>query len=143
MKLGVLQFFSWPERRFALSSVYDRALQRIEIMDRTGYDAVWLADTTSALQRLPVGAHGRDARRRPHEAAGIGTGVSLAPFYHPLRLAEEVALLDSSPAGGLIGAPGAALRGSSSRISGCRPRRAPRAFTRRSRSYCGPGPRSG
>ena len=44
MKLGVLQFFSWPERRVGLSSVYARALQRIEIMDRTGFDAVWLAE---------------------------------------------------------------------------------------------------
>jgi len=42
MKVGVLQFFSWPERRVAIEIVYERALQRIEIMDRTGYDAVWL-----------------------------------------------------------------------------------------------------
>ena len=44
MKLGVLQFFSWPERRVDLATVYARALERIEIMDRTGYDAVWLAE---------------------------------------------------------------------------------------------------
>ena len=44
MKVGVLQFFSWPERRVAIETVYERALQRIEIMDRTGYDAVWLAE---------------------------------------------------------------------------------------------------
>ena len=44
MKVGVLQFFSWPERRVDLATVYARALQRIEIMDRTGYDAVWLAE---------------------------------------------------------------------------------------------------
>ena len=44
MKLGVLQFFSWPERRVPLETVFARALERIEIMDRTGYDAVWLAE---------------------------------------------------------------------------------------------------
>jgi len=44
MKLGVLQFFSWPERRVDLATVYARALERIEIMDSTGYDAVWLAE---------------------------------------------------------------------------------------------------
>ena len=95
MKIGVLQFFSWPERRVDLASVYARALQRIEIMDRSGYDAVWLAEhhfssfsVCPSVHMMGVLAAARTTRLR------IGTGVSLAPFYHPLRLAEEVALLD-------------------------------------------------
>lgn len=44
MKFGVLQFFSWPERRVELTTVYERALERIEVMDRSGYDAVGLAE---------------------------------------------------------------------------------------------------
>src|SRR5262245_43011845 len=43
MKVGVLQFFSWS-RRIPLPEVYARAFSRIEIMDRTGYDCVWLAE---------------------------------------------------------------------------------------------------
>src|SRR5260370_576945 len=95
VKIGVLQFFSWPERRVALASVYARALERIEIMDRTGYDAVWLAEhhfssfsVCPSVHMMGMLAAARTTRLR------IGTGVSLAPFYHPLRLAEEVALLD-------------------------------------------------
>jgi alkanesulfonate monooxygenase SsuD/methylene tetrahydromethanopterin reductase-like flavin-dependent oxidoreductase (luciferase family) len=95
MKLGVLQFFSWPERRTNLAQVYARALQRIEVMDRTGYDAVWLAEhhfssfsVCPSVHMVGTLAAARTSRLR------IGTGVSLAPFYHPLRLAEEVALLD-------------------------------------------------
>jgi alkanesulfonate monooxygenase SsuD/methylene tetrahydromethanopterin reductase-like flavin-dependent oxidoreductase (luciferase family) len=95
VKLGVLQFFSWPERRVELATVFDRALQRIEIMDRTGYDAVWLAEhhfssfsICPSVHMMGTLAAARTTRLR------IGTAVSLAPFYHPLRLAEEVALLD-------------------------------------------------
>ena len=95
MKIGVLQFFSWPERRVDLATVYARALERIEIMDRTGYDAVWLAEhhfssfsVCPSVHMVGTLAAARTTRLR------IGTGVSLAPFYHPLRLAEEVALLD-------------------------------------------------
>src|SRR6266581_1860782 len=95
MKIGVLQFFSWPERRVDLGAVYARALDRIEIMDRTGYDAVWLAEhhfsdfsVCPSVHMMGMLAAARTTRLR------IGTGVSLAPFYHPLRLAEEVALLD-------------------------------------------------
>jgi alkanesulfonate monooxygenase SsuD/methylene tetrahydromethanopterin reductase-like flavin-dependent oxidoreductase (luciferase family) len=95
MKFGVLQFFSWPERRVDLATVYARALERIAIMDRNAYDAVWLAEhhfssfsVCPSVHMVGMLAAARTSRLR------IGTAVSLAPLYHPLRLAEEVALLD-------------------------------------------------
>src|SRR6266705_2846925 len=95
MKVGVLQFFGWLDRSVPLASIYDLALERIAIIDTTGYDAVWLAEhhfssfsVCPSVHMMGVLAAARTTRLR------IGTGVSLAPFYHPLRLAEEVALLD-------------------------------------------------
>jgi len=95
MKTGVLQFFSWPNRRVDLATVYGRALERIEVMDQSGYDAVWLAEhhftafsVCPSVHLMAMLAAARTRRLR------IGTAVSLAAFYHPLRLAEEVALLD-------------------------------------------------
>jgi alkanesulfonate monooxygenase SsuD/methylene tetrahydromethanopterin reductase-like flavin-dependent oxidoreductase (luciferase family) len=95
VKVGVLQFFSWPERRVALATVYARALERIEIMDRTGFDAVWLAEHHFSAFSVCPSVHmvGTLAAARTKRLR-IGTAVSLAAFYHPLRLAEEVALLD-------------------------------------------------
>lgn len=100
MKFGVLQFFSWPGRRAALTEVYRRAMDRICIMDETGYDAVWLAEhhftdysVCPSVHMIGVQVAERTSRLR------IGTAVSLAPFYHPLRLAEEVALLDQLSGG--------------------------------------------
>jgi alkanesulfonate monooxygenase SsuD/methylene tetrahydromethanopterin reductase-like flavin-dependent oxidoreductase (luciferase family) len=95
MKFGVLQFFSWPDRRVAMPIVYERALNRIEIMDRSGYDAVWLTEhhfnDYSVCPSIPVmGAYAAARTKNLH----IATGVTLAAFYHPLRLAEEIALLD-------------------------------------------------
>jgi alkanesulfonate monooxygenase SsuD/methylene tetrahydromethanopterin reductase-like flavin-dependent oxidoreductase (luciferase family) len=95
VKLGVLQFFGWADRRIPLQSIYERAIERFEIMDRGGYDAVWLAEhhfsgfsVCPSVHMMATMAAARTRRLR------IGTAVSLAPFYHPLRLAEEVALLD-------------------------------------------------
>ena len=100
MKFAVLQFFSWPERRVPLGKVYERALERVQIMDKTGYDAVWLAEhhfsTYSVCPSIHLmGMHIADTT----ENIRIGTGVTLAAFYHPLRLAEEVALLDNLSGG--------------------------------------------
>ncbi len=95
MKFGVLQFFSWPERRVTLPTVYERALQRIDMMDKTGYDAVWLAEHHFTSYSVCPSVHmmGLHIANRTKNIR-IGTGISLAAFYHPLRLAEEVALLD-------------------------------------------------
>jgi alkanesulfonate monooxygenase SsuD/methylene tetrahydromethanopterin reductase-like flavin-dependent oxidoreductase (luciferase family) len=95
MKVGVLQFFSWPDRSRPLEQVYARALERIDVMEQTGYDAVWLAEhhftgysvcPSVHLMGMHVAARTRRLR--------IGTAVTLAALAHPLRIAEEVALLD-------------------------------------------------
>ena len=96
MQFGVLQFFSWPNRRGELSVVYERALDRVRTMDQTGFDAVWLAEhhfsTYSVCPSVHImGMHIAGMTKNLR----IGTAVSLAAFYHPLRLAEEVALLDN------------------------------------------------
>ena len=95
MKLGILQFFGWRDRSVPLNSVYETAVERFAIMDRAGYDAVWLAEhhfsgfsVCPSVHMMGTMAAARTKRLR------IGTAVSLAPFYNPLRLAEEVALLD-------------------------------------------------
>ncbi|MBM4438919.1 MAG: LLM class flavin-dependent oxidoreductase [Candidatus Rokubacteria bacterium] len=94
MKVGVLQFFSWS-RRIPLTEVYARAFARIDVMDRTGYDCVWLAEhhfsTYSVCPSINVMATHIAARTTN---VRIGMAVSLAAFYNPLRLAEEVALVD-------------------------------------------------
>ena len=95
MRFGVLQFFSWPRRSVPLPEIYERAIERVDIMDKNGFDAVWLAEhhfsTYSVCPSvLMMGTH---LAARTHNLR-IGTAVTLAAFYHPLRLAEELALLD-------------------------------------------------
>jgi alkanesulfonate monooxygenase SsuD/methylene tetrahydromethanopterin reductase-like flavin-dependent oxidoreductase (luciferase family) len=101
MKVGVLQFFSWT-RRVPLGTVYERAFDRISIMDEGGYDAVWLAEhhfntysicPSVTLMGTHVAARTKNLR--------IGMAVTLAAFYHPLRLAEELGLLDHLSGGRL------------------------------------------
>ncbi len=95
MQVGILQFFGWRDRSVPLTSVYQSALERFSIMDETGYDAVWLAEHHFSSFSVCPSVHimGTMAAARTKRLR-IGTAVSLAPFYNPLRLAEEVALLD-------------------------------------------------
>ena len=136
MKVGVLHFFGWLDRSVPLSKIYEMVLERIVIMDETGYDAVWLAEhhfsgfsVCPSVHMMGVMAAARTKRLR------IGTGVSLAPFYNPLRLAEEVALLDVLSGGRVNWGVGAASSGASSRPSPFPARKVQRASTRRSRSF--------
>jgi alkanesulfonate monooxygenase SsuD/methylene tetrahydromethanopterin reductase-like flavin-dependent oxidoreductase (luciferase family) len=91
----VLQFFSWPDRSRPLEQVYARALERIEVMEQTGYDAVWLAEHHFTGYSVCPSVHlmGTHVAARTKRLR-IGTAVTLAALAHPLRIAEEVALLD-------------------------------------------------
>ncbi len=101
MQFGVLQFFSWS-RRVPLETVYARAFERIAIMDEGGYDAVWLAEhhfnTYSVCPSVTVMGSQVAARTKRMR---IGMAVTLAAFYQPLRLAEELAMVDMLSGGRL------------------------------------------
>ncbi len=95
MKVGVLQFFSWPGRKAAIESVYQRALDRIEVMDRTGYDAVWLAEHHfNAFSVCPSVTMMGTTIAAKTQRLRIGTAGTLAGLHHPLHLAEQLAFLD-------------------------------------------------
>ncbi len=145
MKIAVLQFFSWPERRVDLAAVYARALERIEIMDRTGYDAVWLAEhhfssfsVCPSVHMMGALAAARTTRLR------IGTGVSLGAVLSPAapRRGGGAARRPLRRAGQL-GRRARLRPGRVREFRGAAARKAPRAFARRSRSCCAPGPRTG
>jgi len=65
-----------------VEQVYARALERIDVMEQTGYSVC----PSVQLMGMLVAARTRRLR--------IGTAVTLAALAHPLRIAEEVALLD-------------------------------------------------
>jgi len=94
MKVGLLQFFAWSGR-VPITTVYDRAMERVDRMEDSAFDCIWLAehhftDYSVCPSVTLMGTHiaGRTKRLR------IGTAVTLNAFYHPLRLAEELSMLD-------------------------------------------------
>jgi alkanesulfonate monooxygenase SsuD/methylene tetrahydromethanopterin reductase-like flavin-dependent oxidoreductase (luciferase family) len=65
------------------------------LADRLGFDAVWLAEHHFTVYgRLPSPLTYLTWIGAKTEQLGLGTAVIEAPYYHPLRLAEDAALLD-------------------------------------------------
>lgn len=78
-----------------MTDVYAATLAQAELADRLGFDHVWftehhfLADGyLPAFQPLAGAIAARTERIR------ISTDIALLPLYHPIRLAEEMAVLD-------------------------------------------------
>ena len=129
-KIGVLQFFSWPGRqgrwktfmpaRSSASRSWTGRLRR----GVAGRASLHTFSVCPSVHMMGMLAAARTKRLR------IGTAVSLAALYHPLRLAEEVALLDMLSGGRVNWGAGRGFAPSSSTPSACRRRKAPSAFAR-------------
>lgn len=79
-----------------MADVYAATLEQSVLADRLGFDHVWftehhfLADGyLPAFQPLAGAIAGRTEQIR------ISTDIALMPLYHPIRLAEELAVLDN------------------------------------------------
>ena len=101
LRFGVVHDFrSPPGSDTPLSEVYAQALDQIEMADQLGLDLVWFTEHHFLEDgHLPnfVPVAGAVAART--KAIRISTDILLAPFAHPIRLAEDLAVLDNISGG--------------------------------------------
>jgi limonene 1,2-monooxygenase len=73
----------------------ERDLELIELLDRLGYDEVWVGEHHSAGREIiadPVAFIAAASRTTRH--IRLGTGVLSLPYHHPLIVADQMVMLD-------------------------------------------------
>jgi alkanesulfonate monooxygenase SsuD/methylene tetrahydromethanopterin reductase-like flavin-dependent oxidoreductase (luciferase family) len=95
MRFGVLYNIDYHESvHGSASHYYGAILDQIVALEELNYDSVWFGEhhyakySFGSPAAIAVAAAARTSRIR------LGTGVSLLPLHHPLRLAEEYAMVD-------------------------------------------------
>ncbi len=101
LRFGVVHDFrSPPGSPVGLPEIYAQTLEQVELVDQLGLDLVWFTehhflDDGHLPNFVPVaGAVAARTKR-----VRLSTDICLAPFYHPLRLAEDLAVLDNISGG--------------------------------------------
>ena len=84
-----------PASELSMTDVYQQTLEQAVLADQLGFDHVWFTEHhfcedgyLPAFQPLAGAIAGLTSRIR------ISTDIALLPLYHPIRLAEELAVLD-------------------------------------------------
>ena len=96
MKFGYqLDFRNPPGSGRSFTDLYRNCLEQVEIAESLGFDSIWLTehhftDDGYLPAMLPAAAAIAARTKR----ITIGTFVLLAPFQHPLKLAEDAAVVD-------------------------------------------------
>jgi alkanesulfonate monooxygenase SsuD/methylene tetrahydromethanopterin reductase-like flavin-dependent oxidoreductase (luciferase family) len=94
MKFAVFSLMQWPADR-SQQQVYANELEQLVLAESQGYDAAWLAEHHFSRYGIGPSIHLTAAHLAARtERMRIGTAVTILPFFHPLRLAEEIAMLD-------------------------------------------------
>lgn len=95
------QIPEWSDRTFARE--YRDVLELARLAETLGFDSVWVSEHHGSSDGyLPSLLPMLGALAGATERVELGTGVMLAPFHHPLRLAEDAAVVDQLSEGRLI-----------------------------------------
>ena len=95
MKFGLFYEMQGASDRSDVA-LYQEHLDQFRLADELGYDCLWLAELhfQRAYSILPAPLLLAAAASQVTRRIRLGTGISVLPINHPLRLAEEVATLD-------------------------------------------------
>lgn len=111
-----------PGEDIGFRDEYARIIEQAKLAEQAGLDSIWLSEHHGAADGylpslLPLAAAILASTKR----LVVGTAVLLAPFHDPLRLAEDVAVLDQMSGGRFILGMGTGWRRSEFRAFGANP----------------------
>lgn len=102
MKFGLFYLFS-DFGDIPQDQLFDEVMAEIEHGEALGFDAVWLPEHHFAIYGMlgnPLLLAAAVAQRT--KRMDIGTAVVVLPFQHPLRVAEDAAMVDALSGGRLL-----------------------------------------
>ena len=96
MQFGVwYDFRNPPAWHRPWSDLYAETLDQIRYVDRLGFDSVWMSEHHVTREGyLPSMFPMLAALARETENVRLGTAVLLGPMHHPIRVAEDAAVVD-------------------------------------------------
>jgi alkanesulfonate monooxygenase SsuD/methylene tetrahydromethanopterin reductase-like flavin-dependent oxidoreductase (luciferase family) len=101
LRFGVMYDFRNPTGSgLAMADLYAQVLEQVGALEEAGYDVVWFTEHHFVEDGylpswIPVAGAVLARTRRMR----VATNIALLPFYHPLRLAEDLAVLDNLSGG--------------------------------------------
>lgn len=97
MKFGIFANLAGPGRHEEFDKVLDEAREQAIYCDQNGYDSIWYTEHHFGHEGNELIANpilmGADIAARTKNIR-IGQAANVATFWHPLRLAEDIAMLD-------------------------------------------------
>jgi alkanesulfonate monooxygenase SsuD/methylene tetrahydromethanopterin reductase-like flavin-dependent oxidoreductase (luciferase family) len=101
MKFGIMNLLPFADGKSS-ADIFRETLEETAYAEELGFDSVWLAEHHFSRygilgNPLVLGAAIAERTKRIR----IGTAVVIAPFYDPIRLAEDAALVDALSGGRL------------------------------------------
>ena len=93
------------DRREGVSSQlrYEQLMEEVVLMDNLGYWSVWFAEHHfDGYALIPDSLLWCAAAARETRQIRLGAGVVVLPFHHPVRVAEQAAMVDCLSDGRLI-----------------------------------------
>jgi len=102
MHFGLFYLFS-DFGNIPQDQVFNEVLDEIEYAEELGFDSIWLPEHHFAVYGMlgnPLTLAAAIAQRTTKMK--IGTAVMILPFQHPLRVAEDAALVDALSGGRLL-----------------------------------------
>ncbi len=97
LRFGVaFDFRNPPHSGVTLPEVYAQCLRQIRAIDGLGYDSVWITEHHFVEDGyMPSFVAAAGAVAAATQRVSISSNVLLMPFHHPIRLAEDLAVLDN------------------------------------------------